>query len=32
MEGISPKVLTRTLRRLEDYGLVRRTVFAEVPP
>ncbi|MEV0504134.1 transcriptional regulator, partial [Streptomyces spectabilis] len=20
------------MRRLEDYGLVRRTVFAEVPP
>ncbi|QCX75788.1 putative HTH-type transcriptional regulator YybR [Streptomyces sp. YIM 121038] len=32
LEGISPKVLTRTLRRLEDYGLVLRTVHAEVPP
>ncbi|GHC63756.1 winged helix-turn-helix transcriptional regulator [Streptomyces flavofungini] len=32
LEGVSPKVLTRTLRRLEEYGLVRRTVFAEVPP
>ncbi|EPH39359.1 helix-turn-helix domain-containing protein [Streptomyces aurantiacus] len=32
LEGVSPKVLTQTLRRLEDYGLVHRTVFAEVPP
>ncbi|WJV49562.1 winged helix-turn-helix transcriptional regulator [Streptomyces flavofungini] len=32
LEGVSPKVLTRTLRRLEDHGLVRRTVYAEVPP
>ncbi|MEI5099865.1 helix-turn-helix domain-containing protein [Streptomyces sp. PmtG] len=32
LEGVSPKVLTQTLRRLEDYGLVRRTVYAEVPP
>ncbi|OIV35308.1 transcriptional regulator [Mangrovactinospora gilvigrisea] len=32
LEGISPKVLTQTLRRLEENGLVRREVFAEVPP
>lgn len=29
--GITPKVLTQTLRTLERDGLVRRTVFAEVP-
>ncbi|MCC9310750.1 helix-turn-helix transcriptional regulator [Kitasatospora sp. RB6PN24] len=32
LQGVSPKVLTQTLRRLEDYGLVHREVFAEVPP
>lgn len=32
LEGISAKVLTSVLRRLEDYELVDRTVFAEVPP
>ncbi|MFF3646866.1 winged helix-turn-helix transcriptional regulator [Streptomyces sp. NPDC002564] len=32
LEGVSPKVLTRTLRRLEDNGLVLRRVYAEVPP
>jgi DNA-binding HxlR family transcriptional regulator len=30
--GISPKVLSATLRRLEDHDLLTRTVFAEVPP
>ncbi len=29
---ISPKMLTATLRILEEDGLVSRTVFAEVPP
>jgi DNA-binding HxlR family transcriptional regulator len=32
LEGISQKVLTQTLRRLERDGLVTRTVFPEVPP
>ncbi|MEU6078974.1 helix-turn-helix domain-containing protein [Streptomyces sp. NPDC047108] len=31
LQGISPKVLTRTLRRLEDHGFVDRTVFPAVP-
>ena len=32
IEGVSPKVLTQTLRALERDGLVTREVFAEVPP
>lgn len=31
LEGISPKVLSQTLKRLEDHGLLTRTVYAEVP-
>ncbi|ONI75175.1 transcriptional regulator [Actinosynnema sp. ALI-1.44] len=30
--GISRKVLTQTLRRLEAHGLVRRNAYAEAPP
>ncbi|MCD8066019.1 MAG: helix-turn-helix transcriptional regulator [Oscillospiraceae bacterium] len=32
MEGISQKVLTASLRSMEDDGIVIRTVYAEVPP
>ncbi len=32
IEGITPKVLTQTLRALERDGVVTRTIFAEVPP
>jgi DNA-binding HxlR family transcriptional regulator len=31
LEGVSPKVLTATLRRLEDRGFVERTVYPAVP-
>jgi DNA-binding HxlR family transcriptional regulator len=30
--GLGPQVLTRTLRNLEENGVVTRQVFAEVPP
>ncbi|GAA0406098.1 helix-turn-helix domain-containing protein [Micromonospora gifhornensis] len=30
--GISHKVLTQTLRRLQAYGLVERRAYAEAPP
>src|SRR5262245_1331654 len=30
--GISRKVLTQTLRRLQTYGLVERQAYAEAPP
>ncbi|MEO3792989.1 helix-turn-helix domain-containing protein [Nonomuraea sp. B10E15] len=30
--GISRKMLTQTLRRLQNYGLVGRRAYAEVPP
>jgi DNA-binding HxlR family transcriptional regulator len=32
IEGISQRMLTRTLRNLESDGLVQRTVFPTVPP
>lgn len=32
IEGISQKVLTQNLRELENNGLVKRQVYAEVPP
>jgi len=31
LDGVSPKVLTATLRRLEDQGLIDRTVYPAVP-
>jgi DNA-binding HxlR family transcriptional regulator len=30
--GVSQKVLVQSLRELEEYGIVRREIFAEVPP
>ncbi|MBT0773682.1 helix-turn-helix transcriptional regulator [Kineosporia sp. J2-2] len=30
--GVSRKVLTQTLRRLQQHGLVERRVYAEAPP
>lgn len=32
LEGISYRVLTRELRALEQYGVVHREVFQQVPP
>lgn len=32
LEGVSQKVLTDSLRALETDGIVRRTVYPEVPP
>ena len=32
LEGISQKVLTDSLRSMEDDGIVTRTVYPEVPP
>ncbi|WP_439381266.1 winged helix-turn-helix transcriptional regulator [Amycolatopsis lexingtonensis] len=31
LQGVSPKVLTQTLRRLEEFGLLDRTVYPAVP-
>ncbi|HEX4358673.1 MAG TPA: helix-turn-helix domain-containing protein [Pseudonocardia sp.] len=32
MPGVTPRMLTRQLRELEVDGLLRRTVYAQVPP
>ena len=32
IQGITPKVMTQTLRALERDGLITRDVYAEVPP
>jgi len=32
IKGISPKMLSQTLRILQDYGMIDRKVYAEVPP
>lgn len=32
LEGISQKVLTDSLRSMEEDGIVTRTVYPEVPP
>ena len=32
IDGVSPKVLTDSLRSLEEDGIVVRTVYAEIPP
>ncbi|MBO3750735.1 helix-turn-helix transcriptional regulator [Streptosporangiaceae bacterium NEAU-GS5] len=31
LQGVSPKVLTQTLRRLEDAGFLDRTIYPAVP-
>lgn len=30
--GVSPKVLSSTLRKLEEFGFVARQVYPEIPP
>lgn len=32
VEGISQKVLTQNLRKMEEDGIITRVIFAEVPP
>lgn len=32
LDGISQKVLTDSLRSMEEDGIITRTVYAEVPP
>lgn len=31
LQGVSPKVLSQTLKRLEEHSILTRTVYAEVP-
>ncbi|MEV7046035.1 helix-turn-helix domain-containing protein [Amycolatopsis sp. NPDC051061] len=31
LHGVNPKVLTRTLRRLQEFGIVERVVYPSVP-
>ena len=32
IEGISKQMLTKQLREMEDDGILRREIFAEIPP
>jgi DNA-binding HxlR family transcriptional regulator len=32
IHGISPKMLTQTLRSLEEHGYIEREIFPEIPP
>lgn len=32
VDGISQKMLTQTLRKLESYGMVKRKIYPVVPP
>ena len=32
IEGISPKMLNETLKKLMSYGMVKRKIYPEVPP
>ncbi|MBI4828618.1 MAG: helix-turn-helix transcriptional regulator [Nitrospinae bacterium] len=32
LAGVSPRTLSARLRELENSGIIKRTVFAEVPP